>query len=205
MLRRLWILDTVLCSAQDMHVHTPSAQVLSFDRKSLKGVITDGKHHVKVKFGEGVIKRYSDKGILLEKKWGGIITVRKYSLCLDINLATKYAEFFFNINDFVYHGGEGGILTCSVVDVHTDERVQSKMYAVLQDQGVLQGQEMVGAERSGNMAISLVEGLGLQHSLEESTSSQDLGSTQASTQGEPLGSKGGGRVGGSVQNGCLCV
>ena len=187
MLRRLWIHDTILCSAQ---VHTPSAQVLSFDRNSLKGALTDGKHQVKVRFSEDVIQRYEDKGILLEKKWGGIITLRRYSLCLDINLATKYAEFYFNIDDFVYHGGEGGVLTCSVVDVHADKHVQSKLCAVLQEQGILQGQEMVGGEQSGSMTISLVEGLGVQQpsqeeDVEDSGWSQDLGSTQASTQGEP--------------------
>ena len=190
MLRRLWILDTVLCSTTDVPVRTPSAQVLSFDKESCKGVITDGKHHAKVTFGEDIIQRHKNKGIPLEKMWGCIITLREYSLYLDINLLTKYAEFFFQIDDFAYHGGEGGILSCNVVDVHTEESVQSRMYSLLQDHGIMQGSKMVGGEQGGSRAISLLEGLGVQYNKEEaqeSVCSQDLGSTQSSTQGKPQG------------------
>lgn len=192
MLRRLWILDTVLCSTTDVPVCTPSAQVLSFDKESRGGVITDGRHHVKVIFGVSIIEHHMDKGIPLEKMWGGIITLRKFSLYLDINLYTKYAEFLFQIDDFVYHGGEGGILSCSVVDVHTEGSVQSRMYSLLQDHGIMQGCEMVEGVQGGSRAISLLEGLGVRNQVEEAQESmwsQDLESTQASTQGEPQESR----------------
>lgn len=187
MLRRLWILDTVVCSTTDVPVRTPSAQVLSFDKESHRGVITDGRHHVKVKFGVGIVEHHKEKGIPLEKMWGGIITLREFSLYLDINLFTKYAEYFFQIDDFVYHGGEGGILSSSVQDVHTEGSVQSRMYSLLQHHGVIQSGEMVGSEQGGSRVICLLEGLGLQSQEEaqESMWSQNLGSTQAVTQSKP--------------------
>ena len=192
MLRRLWILDTVLCSTTDVPVCTPSAQVLSFDKESRGGVITDGKHHVKVIFGVDIIEHHVNKGIPLEKMWGGIITLRKFSLYLDINLCTKYAEFLFQIDDFVYHGGEGGILSCGVVDVHTEGSVQSRMYSLLKDHGIMQGCEMVEGVQGGSRTISLLEGLGVRsqnQEAKESIWSQDLGATQASTQSQPQWSR----------------
>lgn len=184
MLRRLWILDTVLCSTTDVPVRTPSAQVLSFDKESHGGVITDGRHNVKVTFGVDIVEHHEKKGIPLEKMWGGIITLREFSLYLDINLLSKYAEFFFQIDDFVYHGGEGGILSSSLLDVHTEESVQSRMYSLLQHHGVMQGSNMVGSEQGGSRVIRLLEGLGLQSQEEaqESMWSQNLGSVQAVTQ-----------------------
>ena len=187
MLRRLWILDTVLCSTADVPVRTPSTQVLSFDKESRRGVITDGRHCVKVTFGVDIVEQHKKKGIPLEKMWGGIITLREFSLYLDINLLTKYAEFFFLIDDFVYHGGEGGILSSTVLDVHTEGSVQSRMYSLLQHHGVMQGGKMVGSEQGESRVICILEGLGLQSQEEaqQSMLSQNLESAQAVTQSKP--------------------